>query len=85
MKDDKENLLTSDIDNNLYVFEKSIKIQEKNLEIIGNSISAERAKAGLLLGFFFLASLQSLSEFRMLDPVCQGIVITLFLFVFYFY
>lgn len=47
---------------NVYVYEKLINIQEKNLEIIIKSIDNQRTKAGLLMGFFFIVTISSLEE-----------------------
>ncbi len=73
-----------DDENNIYVFEKSIEVQKKNIEIIQKGIENQRTKAGLLLGFFFLITIQCLDEFSRLLPIFQGIIITLLVFAFYF-
>ena len=79
MTEDKRNDTSLDD----YVAEKTIQIEETNLKSIGKSIENERARAGILVGFFFLILIQLYPLFKELNLYLKGIVTVLIFIVTY--
>src|SRR5690606_14351874 len=68
------------MNDNIYVFEKSIHAAEKGLESISRSLENERKKAGILLGFYFLMMIEGLNYFETLPMFLKGVCFVLILF-----
>ena len=59
-------------EDNLFVFQKSLEAQQDTLNSIRKSIENERSKAGILLGFFFLVTIEGLPYFEKLPMFLKG-------------
>lgn len=75
---------SNESENALFVYIESLKIDEGFQDSILKSIENERTKAGILLGFFFLISIEGLPYFRDLVLYEKLAIVILILLTFYY-
>ena len=68
---------------NLYVYEKTVSIEENNINSVSRSIENERTKAGILFGFYFLILIEVYPLYSNINVFFQIIILLLVLIITY--
>jgi len=67
----------------LYIYEKTVAVEESNLKSIGKSIENERTKASVLIGFYFLVLIALYPLYIDISQFLKGIILILIIVITY--